>query len=410
METTWRDAIYSRVASIGGGLEDPDLRTQKFVTVSVSLFLVIVCVVWTLIAFSLGELSNAYVIIVTGSLILIHLIYLSQSRNYQRFRTSIFVVGLLAALVLHFSIGGFTGSKSLTWGFIVPILALLSSRPREGAPWFIAFIVAVAISGLADPILYPERITLARSLSQFAFSLITVALIVYLVLVYFVRQRNRALEMLTVEQEKSERLLLNVLPEEIAETLKSSEATIAERYESASVLFADLVDFTPMSAEMGPEDMVDLLNELFSEFDSLVEKLDLEKIRTIGDSYMVVSGAPRRRHNHALAAAELALDMREYIEKRPEHTGRGIDFRIGINSGPIIAGVIGKRKFQYDVWGDVVNTASRMESSGLPGKIQIAKGAYDLMKDDFDCESRGKIEVKGKGELETWFLIARKHK
>jgi guanylate cyclase len=311
-------------------------------------------------------------------------------------------------VILHFSIGGFKGSKSLTWGLIVPILALLSSKPRDGSPWFIAFIVVVAITGFADPILYPDQITLARSLSQFAFSLITVALIVYLVLVHFVRHKNRAYELLAVEQEKSDRLLLNILPEEVAETLKSGKTTIAERYESTSVLFADIVDFTPMSAEMEPEEMVNLLNEIFSDFDALVERFDLEKMATIGDCYMVVSGSPRRRPDHARAVAELALEMREYVEKRPMHNGRSIDFRIGINSGSIIAGVIGKKKFQYDVWGDVVNTASRMESSGLSGKIQIAKGAYDLLKDDFNCEPRGKIEIKGKGILETWILTGRK--
>jgi guanylate cyclase len=372
------------------------------------MFLVIVCVIWTLFALSLDELANAYTIIFAGLMLLFHLVYLSRSGNYNRFRNSIFAFGLFTVLILHFSIGGFMGSKSLTWGLIVPILALLSSKPRDGVPWFATFIGMVAISGFADPILYPDQTTLGRSLSQFAFSLITVALIVYLVLVYFVRHKNRAYDLLGIEQEKSERLLLNILPEEVAETLKSGKTTIAERYESTSVLFADIVDFTPMSAEMAPEDMVNLLNEVFSDFDDLVGKFDLEKMATIGDCYMVVSGAPRRRLDHARAVADLALEMREYIEKRPAHNGRSIDFRIGINSGPIIAGVIGQQKFQYDVWGDVVNTASRMESSGLPGKIQIAKGAYHLLKDDFECELRGKIEIKGKGVLETWFLTGRK--
>lgn len=407
MQVTWRDALYDRVGSIGGDLTDPDLRTQKLVTVSVSMFLVIVCVIWTLIAFSLDELANAYTIIFAGLMLLFHLLYLSRSGNYLRFRSSLFAFGLLAVLSLHFSIGGFTGSKSLSWGLIVPILALLSSRPSDGTPWFIAFIVLVAVAGFVDPILYADQITLARSLSQFAFSLITVALIVYLVLVYFVRHKNRAYDLLGIEQEKSERLLLNILPEEVAETLKSGKTTIAERYESASVLFADFVNFTPMSAEMEPEEMVDLLNEIFSDFDALVEKFDLEKMATIGDCYMVVAGAPRRRLDHAQAVAGLALEMRDYLEKRPRQNGRGIDFRIGINSGPIIAGVIGKQKFQYDVWGDVVNTASRMESHGLPGKIQIAEGAYDLLREDFDCESRGKIEIKGKGTLNTWFLTGK---
>jgi guanylate cyclase len=410
MQMTWRDTLYDRIGSIGGDLADSDLRTQKLVMVSVSMFLVLVCVIWTLFAISLDELANAYTIIFAGLMLFFHLLYLSRSGNFHWFRNSIFAFGLFTVLILHFSIGGFTGSKSLSWGLIVPILALLSSKPRDGEPWFISFIVLVAIAGIADPILYPDQITLARSLSQFAFSLITVALIVYLVLVYFVRHKNRAYDLLGMEQEKSERLLLNILPEEVAETLKSGKTTIAERYESTSVLFADFVNFTPMSAEMDPEEMVDLLNEIFSDFDALVEKFDLEKMATIGDCYMVVSGAPRRRDDHARAVAELALEMRDYLEKRPAYNGRSVDFRIGINSGPIIAGVIGKQKFQYDVWGDVVNTASRMESSGIPGEIQIAKGAYELLRGDFDCEPRGKIEIKGKGVLETWLITGKKQK
>lgn len=195
-----------------------------------------------------------------------------------------------------------------------------------------------------------------------------------------------------------------MLPKEIAPILKSGKETIADRYEYASILFADIVDFTPLSAEMAPEEMVELLNEIFSQFDDLVERYDLEKIRTIGDNYMVVSGAPRPRSDHAHALANLALEMREYITSLPIRKGKRIDFRVGINSGPVIAGVIGKQKFHYDVWGDAVNTASRMESHGVSGKIQIASGAYELVKGEFICEPRGEVEIKGKGKLMTWFL------
>jgi class 3 adenylate cyclase len=266
----------------------------------------------------------------------------------------------------------------------------------------------VVISGLVDPTLFPGGIDLVRSMSQFAFSLVTVALIIYLVLVYFVRQKNRAYALLAIEREKSEGLLLNVLPKEIAPILKSGKKNIAERHAHTSILFADIVGFTPMSTAMAPEKMVELLNEIFSQFDLLVEKYDLEKVRTNGDNYMVVSGAPRRRKDHAQALAHLALDIRAYISQRSSPGGEGINFRIGMNSSPIIAGVIGKRKFHYDVWGDTVNVASRMETFGIPGKIQLAKDTYDLIKDDFVCESRGDIDIKGKGIMETWFLKDRK--
>jgi class 3 adenylate cyclase len=157
--------------------------------------------------------------------------------------------------------------------------------------------------------------------------------------------------------------------------------------------------------ELPPKEMVDMLNEIFSYFDSLVDQYGVEKIRTIGDNYMAASGVPTLRPDHAQALARMALDMRDYISGRPPRNGKRMDFRIGINSGLVIAGVIGRKKFVYDLWGDPVNTASRMESSGVPGKIQIAQATYDLIKDGFICEPRGRVAVKGKGELETWYLV-----
>ena len=217
-------------------------------------------------------------------------------------------------------------------------------------------------------------------------------------------QKNTAYALLAVEQEKSENLLLNVLPREIANILKEKDQTIANNFERASILFADLVGFTPLTESLTPEEMIGLLNEIYSHFDGLVDKYGVEKIRTIGDNYMVASGVPTPRADHAQAIAKMALDMLKYTESLPEHNGSLINFRIGINSGPLVAGVIGKKKFHYDVWGDTVNTASRMESHGVPGKIQVTEDTYQILADEFVFESRGKIDVKGKGEMKTWFL------
>ena len=211
---------------------------------------------------------------------------------------------------------------------------------------------------------------------------------------------------LTLEREKSENLLLNILPKEIAEILKEKEGTIAEHFDQASVLFADIVGFTPLTLKMAPDEMVDLLNEIFSHFDSLEEKYGVEKIRTIGDNYMVASGVPQSRSDHAPPLASMALDMLEYCEQLPSRNGAKINFRIGINSGPMVAGVIGKRKFQYDIWGDTVNTASRMESHGEAGKIQVTQATYEILKDEFTFEPRGVMEIKGKGQMKTWFLVS----
>jgi guanylate cyclase len=212
------------------------------------------------------------------------------------------------------------------------------------------------------------------------------------------------------EQIKSENLLLNILPREIAAILKNESRTIADHYTEASILFADMVGFTPLSARLAPVEVVELLNEAFSYFDSLVDKYNVEKIRTIGDSYMVVSGVPRRRSDHAQSLVHMALDMREYLATHTFQNGQRLSFRIGINSGPVIGGVIGKRKFVYDVWGDAVNIASRMESHGMSGTIQITRATYELIKNEFACESRGTVDVKGKGEMEAWLVLSTKAK
>jgi guanylate cyclase len=168
------------------------------------------------------------------------------------------------------------------------------------------------------------------------------------------------------------------------------------------------VNFTPLTASLPPAEMVDLLNEVFSYFDSLVEKYGVEKIRTIGDSYMVAAGVPRPRPDHAHALARMALEMCDYVSRHTFKNGHSLNFRVGLNSGPLIAGVIGRKKFIYDIWGDAVNTASRMESHGAAGKIQISRATYDLIQDDFICEPRGSITVKGKGEMEVWYVVGSK--
>ena len=208
-----------------------------------------------------------------------------------------------------------------------------------------------------------------------------------------------------MEQEKSSKLLLNILPKEIAEILKNENRLVADAYPEASILFADLVGFTPLSNQLSPIEMVQLLNEVYSHFDLLVEKYGVEKIRTIGDNYMVASGVPVSRSDHAQVLAQMALGISDFMASFPPVKGKQLQFRIGINSGPLVAGVVGKKKFQYDVWGNTVNIASRMESQGIPGKIQVTRATYALIKDDFEFEVRGVINVKGKGEMETWFLV-----
>ncbi len=215
-------------------------------------------------------------------------------------------------------------------------------------------------------------------------------------------------ELLQIEKDKSENLLLNILPKAVADRLKQGEQTIANGHATVTVLFADLVGFTELARRTSPADLVSLLNAIFTAFDLLVEKHQLEKIKTIGDSYMLAGGIPLHRADHAQAVADIALEMIQTLASLNAEKGTNLRVRIGINTGPIVAGVIGKRKFTYDLWGDTVNLASRMESSGVPGLVHVSETTFEALKTEFDLEERGITQVKGVGEVRTYFLKGRR--
>lgn len=223
-----------------------------------------------------------------------------------------------------------------------------------------------------------------------------------------ITKRKKMESALRKEQNKTENLLLNLLPEPIADRLKDEPGVIADKFEKATILFADLVNFTQISTTMSATKLVYLLNEIFSAFDELTEKHGLEKIKTIGDAYMVAGGIPIERPDHAEAIAKMALDMLVAIEELNVKLEATFDLRIGINSGPVVAGVIGTKKFIYDLWGNAVNTASRMESHGIPGRIQVSIYTYELLRDKYEFEERGLIDIKGQGEMRTYFLTGPK--
>jgi guanylate cyclase len=276
--------------------------------------------------------------------------------------------------------------------------ALIALNLRSAFVWFVVFTVSViAAAWLPTWIgaIYPVE----ASAAELAINISGVTVLVFATMAYFVRQRDRF-------QRQSDDLLHNILPHEIAKRLKAENKMIADHFESASVLFADVVDFTPMSAGMSPAELIGLLNEVFSAFDRFVDELGLEKIKTVGDEYMVASGVPVERPDHAESLAELALRIRDFVASNT-FNGHKIELRIGIHSGPVVAGVIGIHKYAYDLWGDSVNTASRMESEGLAGSIQVSATTYELIRDSFVCEPRGVVSVKGKGDLFTYFLVGR---
>jgi adenylate cyclase len=274
-----------------------------------------------------------------------------------------------------------------------------------------AFVAVAAALIIALEFLVPNDTGLQSEAALFGSFIATAVAtcgILFMIIFYALREAARAEALAQREHERSESLLVNMLPTSIAERLKVNPGSIADSFSEATILFVDIVGFTKLSETMPPEALVDLLNNVFSEIDDLTEKYDLEKIKTIGDAYMVVAGAPERRPDHAEAVVAMSLEIKDSFAKLSAAGEHSLDFRIGIHSGPVVAGVIGKKKFSYDMWGDTVNTAARMESHGIPGEIQVSVQVRDLLKDKFLFVERGLVDIKGKGELPTYLLKRRR--
>jgi adenylate cyclase len=243
----------------------------------------------------------------------------------------------------------------------------------------------------------------------FVITAISSCVMVVVTVWFALRDTDRAEAVMEAQYERSEALLANMLPASIADRLKEPDRNIiADKYDEASVLFADIVGFTERASGTAPAELVRFLNRLYSDFDALVDKHGLEKIKVSGDSYMVVSGVPRPRPDHVQALADFALDMVDVAAGLKDPHGLALPLRVGMACGPVVAGVVGSRRFFYDVWGDAVNVASRMESTDSAGRIQVPEDIYQRLKDEFVLQERGRIEVKGKGTMRTWYLVGRK--
>ncbi len=306
-------------------------------------------------------------------------------------------------IAMQWSLGGFAASGVLMgWSILAPFCALMFQSRRKPVWWFAAYLALLAISLYFDDRFVPWAVDLPHGTSMlfFGMNIVGPSVAIFLSMMYFVNAFRR-------EHERSESLLLNILPGPIAERLKEGQGIIADGFPDVTILFADIVDFTKLSARTAPQELVALLNRVFTAFDRLAQHYRLEKIKTIGDAFMVAGGLPEPRPDHAEAIAEMALAMRAEVARLSAELGEPLGLRIGINTGPVVAGVIGERKFAYDLWGDSVNTASRMESHGAENRIQLTENTYERLKSKFICEERGMIDIKGKGEMRTYFLIRR---
>ncbi len=396
-------ALLDRALSIGADPRDTaDERFRRRLLVGVALIILPFGFVWGCLYWVIGERAVAltpwaYVI---GSTI--SLAVFARTRNFAFLRTTQLLLILVLPALGTVMLGGLDESSSvILWALFAPLGAVAFDRPARAWPWFAAFVATVVLAVALSEVVRPDGADLPDGfvLTFDILNIVVVSFVAMILLVTFARGRDTA-------QARVEALLLNVLPAEVAQRLQSDRGSIADYFDDASILFADVVDFTPLSSRLDARQVVGLLDRLFTSFDELVDRHDVEKIKTIGDCYMVAAGVPRQRPDHAHALAGLALEMRECAKNCiPEGAGHDLRLRIGISSGPVVAGVIGRRRFLYDLWGDTVNMASRMESHGTPDTIQITRSTWELVRDDFVVERLGLVDVKGKGAVETWRLV-----
>jgi adenylate cyclase len=401
------ESMLARVATIGADPQDSDERRfRKSLLVVIAVLILPISLVWGSLFLALGAPSGA-VAYLYFAVSVAAIVVFSRTRDAETFLRVELLDILLAPTISMAFVGGFTASGGVgLWGILAPLGALVFDGVASGVRWFAAFVAVFLASGIAGEISGGlSDLPAWFESAMIALNITVGGTIVFTLLAVFAKQRQDALAALRIEQDKADNLLLNILPRSIAEKLKADTSTIADQFDAASILFADVVDFTPLSERLPAAEVVGILDHLFSHFDTLAERHGLEKIKTIGDCYMVASGVPTPRADHARAIALMALDMRDAVRNGDDVGHLGLELRIGINSGPVVAGVIGRKRFLYDLWGDAVNTASRMESHGTPGQIQVTSATHALLEGEFVLEPRGTIPVKGKGDVETWYLL-----
>ena len=401
------EAALTRLAQVGADpQDDEETRQRKALLVLISVLILPISVVWGSLYLAFGS-PVGYVPFLYFAILLGAIGVFARTRDLA-FLLRVNLIDILFAPTLSMiPLGGFLPSGGVgLWGILAPMGALVFSGVRAGVRWYIAFLVVFLASGIIGGAVGSlSSVPVWFTSTMLALNVAVGGTLVFTLLALFANQLQDALAALRRAQDRAENLLLNVLPRSIADKLKAEPQTIADQFSAASILFADVVDFTPRAEHLPPADVVGMLDNLFSHFDTLAERYGLEKIKTIGDCYMVAAGVPTPRADHARALALLALDMLNAVRAGEAVGDLGLELRIGVNSGPVVAGVIGRKRFLYDLWGDAVNIASRMETHGTPGHIQITRATYGLLKDEFRCEARGTVSIKGKGDMETWYLL-----
>ena len=370
----------------------------------------LVCIFWI---FTLTGLGEGYAVIAAVPYVYLVISYVSlfifyRSKRFEYFIFTQLVMLLVMPFFMQWAIGGFEASSGVAiWAILSPVGALMILGTRQSTQWFFLFVGLAFLSWKMNNYFAVNAMPIPSHIKDafFLMNITGTASILYGVLRYFQGQKERVMMSLEAEQARSEKLLLNILPAPIAARLKANDMRIADHYDSVTVMFADLINFTQISEKMPPAQLIDLLSQVFLRFDQLAEKFHVEKIKTIGDAYMVVCGAPVVCMDHANRIAEMALEMQSVLKELSIKTDISLGMRIGIHSGPVVAGVIGLSKFSYDLWGDTVNMASRMEETCMASGIQVTQETQRLLADTYLFSPRNGVEVKGKGAVDTYMLL-----
>lgn len=404
--------------------DNDEVRLNKTLLVFATALVSAASLLWLPIYWGLGAercavLTFLFQVALTGNLAS----YL-RSHNFHAFRLRQLALFLLFPFVAQWSMGSFVASSGLIlWGLLGPIAAILCFGVSESRKWFVAYVSLIALTVALDLFISDAKPLAGVALANRAtpgfvvLNLAAISSIVYLLLRYAMQQKQRleamlveAHHLLEIEQSQSRRLLRNVLPDAIAERLKSSDQPIADGFADVTVMFADIVNFTPVAATLAPADVFSLLNRIFSSFDELVEQHGLEKIKTIGDAYMVAGGLTGSTGDHTRAMASLALAMQDTLRQGFVVNGQRLGLRIGMATGAVVAGVVGKKKFTYDLWGDTVNLASRLSDEAQTGVILADATTRNRLHQQFDLLDLGPVALKGKGNVAAFRLIGRRAK
>ena len=407
------------------GIEPDDseeLRLNKSLLMLATGLVSLATIVWVGIYSILGPQFSATLPFILQLLLAGNMLLYIKTKNFEFFRVTQLGLFLFWPFVAQWTAGTIVSTSGVVlWALLAPVGAILCIGVRQSLGWFIAWVTLTVVSAGADWYLADTAVSLRANvpirttLVFFALNFIAVATIIYMLLRMSIEEKRKmqqsledAHQQIKLEQERSEKLLLNILPGPIADRLKNSDKTIADGFADVTVMFADIVNFTQVAANMSPSQVFAMLNRIFSAFDELAEEYGLEKIKTIGDAYMVAGGLNEDLSDYSAAIADMAIAMRDMLRRDFAVNSSHLEVRIGIGTGPIVAGVLGKKKFIYDLWGDTVNIASRITSEGVPGMIQCDTMTYHRLSATFDFHEPQTIYLKGKGNMTVYRLIGRK--